>query len=178
MYQLNAIQATPHRRRHSGAVGTILGIVVAAAVLFAVPGSGLAANWLAPGSDQTVKAPWVKDIAAELNEAPYRDIFANGMGEPPHSAVVRYLNGAAQAIKAGNKPLAQSYLDLTLAIFDDGERRGHYERADVEMLKKLIRTRTEAAMKGGQVAAAAQDDERWSGYTKHKPLGLTNEIRK
>lgn len=124
MHQLNAIQAKPHRRRHSGAVGTILGIVVAAAVLFAVPGPGLAANWLAPGSDQTVTAPWVKDIAAELNEAPYRDVFANGMGEPPHSAVVRYLNGAAQAIKAGNKPLAQSYLNLTLAIFDNGERRG------------------------------------------------------
>jgi hypothetical protein len=90
---------------------------------------------------------------------------------------VRYLNGASQAIKAGNKQLAQSYLDRALAVFDDGQRRGHYGRADAEMIKNLIRVRTEAAMKGEQVAKAAHDDERWSGYTEHKPLGLTNEVR-
>lgn len=178
MRQYNIMIHTDARRRSHRVSGrTVLGFLLAAAMLLIGPGSGLAAGWLAPGSDQTVAAPWVQDLAAELNEAPYHDMFAMSGTEPPHSAVVHYLNGASQAIKAGNKQLARSYLDRALAIFDDGLRRGHYARVDVAMIKKLIRTRTEAAMKGEAVAAVPADDERWSGYTKDKPLGLTNEVR-
>jgi len=97
------------------------------------------------------------------------------MGEPPHSAIVRYLNGAADAIEAGNKPLAESYVNRTLAIFDRGVRRGYYFGPDVEPIKKLIRTAAESAMKGEKVAIAVEDEERWGGYTQQKLLGLANE---
>lgn len=167
-----------HRRERGGirhpehARWSVLGCVVAV-LLFAGP--GFAADWLAPAADQTVTAPWVKNVTAKLNEEPYRGVFANSMGEPPHSAIVRYLNGAADAIQAGNKPLAESYVDRTIAIFDNGVRKGNYMRAEVEPIKQLIRSAAESAMKGGQVAAAVEDEERWAGYTQHKPLGLANE---
>ncbi len=149
-----------------------LGCVVAV-LLFA--SSTFAADWLAPAADQTVTAPWVKNVTAKLNEAPYRDVFAHSMGEPPHSAIVRYLNGAANAIEASNKPLAESYVDRTIALFDKGVRRGYYMQADVEPIKQLIRSAAESAMKGKQVATAVEDEERWAGYTQQKPLGLANE---
>lgn len=177
MYRRNTIPEKSQVHRHHRFGQMVLGCVIAAAWLFVAPGSGMTAGWLAPGADQTVAAPWVEDLAARLNEAPYHDILGNGAGEVPYSAVMHYLNGAARAIKDGNKPLAQSYIDRTLAIFDNGERRGYYGRADAEMIKKFVRTRAEAALKGEQTAAVVQDDERWSGYTKHKPLGLTNEPR-
>lgn len=145
----------------------------AVALLFASP--VFSADWLAPAADQTVTATWVKDVTKKLGEKPYRDVFANSMGQPPHSAIVRYLNGAAQAIEAGNKPLAESYIDMTLDIFDRGVRRGYYMRSDVEPIKKMIRTAAEGAMKGEKVAAAAKEEERWAGYTEHKTLGLANE---
>ncbi|WP_455378769.1 hypothetical protein [Petrachloros mirabilis] len=122
-----------------------LGCVVAV-LLFASP--AFAADWLAPAADQTVTASWVKNVTAKLNEEPYRDVFANSMGEPPHSAIVRYLNAAANAIEAGNKPLAESYIDRTIAIFDNGVRRGYYLREDVEPIKKFICSAAESAMKG------------------------------
>lgn len=151
---------------------SVLGCVLSV-LLFA--SSAFAADWLAPAADQTVTAPWVKNVTAKLNETPYRDVFANSMGEPPHSAIVRYLNGAANAIEAGNKPLAESYVNRTLAIFDRGVRRGYYFGPDVEPIKKLIRTAAESAMKGEKVATAVEDEERWGGYTQQKPLGLANE---
>lgn len=160
----------------SGTGRKALGFVLAAAFLFVVPGTILAADWLAPAADQTITAPWVSDIAAQLRQDPYRSVFENGLGEPPHPAIIRYLNGAAQAIQAGNKPLAQSYVDRTMNIFDNGIRRGYYTRADVEAVKKLIRDGAEAAMRGEKVAAAAKEEERWAGYTEQKKLGLVNEM--
>jgi hypothetical protein len=61
---------------------------------------------------------------------------------------VRYLNNAAQALQAGNKPLAQSYVDRTIGIFEAGVMRGYSSRSDVEPIKKLILERAEAAIKG------------------------------
>jgi hypothetical protein len=175
MRRCNLCHAKANRRLRGGAAAYILGCVTAAAFLFAVPGFVPAAGWLAPGADQTVEAPWVKDVEAQLNENPYRDVFANAPGEPPHPAVVRYLNNAAKALEAGNKPLARSYIDRTLDIFDNGVLRGYYSRSDVEPIKKMIRARAEAAIKGEQAATATQDDDRWTGYTQRKPLGLVNE---
>jgi hypothetical protein len=141
----------------------------------AIPVPSLAAGWLAPGADQTVTAPWVKEIMTRLGEDPYRDVFVNALSEPPHSAIVRYLNGAAGALTAGNKPLARSYVDLTIGIFDNGVRRGYYSRGDAEAIKKMIQTSADAAMKGEQVASTVQADDRWTGYTQQKRLGLVNE---
>lgn len=144
------------------------------ALAFIAPGFGLAAGWLAPASDQAVSAPWVKDIAAQLEREPYRDVFVNAPGEPPHPAVVRYLNNAAHALQAGNKLLAQSYIDRTIGIFDSGVLRGHYSRSEVEPITKLIRERGEAAMKGETIPVALEQ-ERWTGYTHQELLGLTGE---
>jgi hypothetical protein len=170
--RLSSVNGT---HRGGGTGRKALGFVLAAAFLFVVPGMILAADWLAPAADQTVTAPWVKDIAAQLTKDPYRDVFVNAPGEPPHPAVIRYLNGAAQAIQAGNKLLAQSYVDRTLAIFDNGVRRGYYTQADVEPIKKIIRAGAETALKGEEIATAVQEEERWAGYTEQKPLGLVNE---
>lgn len=147
------------------------GLIFIAALTFTTPGFGLAADWLAPASDQAVTAPWVKDIAAQLEREPYRDVLVNAPGEPPHPAVVRYLNNAAQALQAGNKLLAQSYVDRTIRIFESGVLRGYYSRSEVEPIKKLIRDRAEAAMKGEKIPVALEQ-ERWTGYTEQETLGL------
>lgn len=164
--------AAPRHYCDARARWSLLGFA-AAALLIASP--ALAADWLAPAADQTVTATWVKDVTNKLGEEPYRNVLASSMGEPPHSAIVRYLNNAAQAIEAGNKPLAESYVDMTLDIFDRGVRRGYYLRSDVEPIKKMIRTAADAAMKGEKVAAIVEEEERWQGYTEHKKLGLVNE---
>ena len=65
------------------------GLILIAALTFTTPGFGLAADWLAPASDQTVTAPWVKDIAAQLEREPYRDVLVNAPGEPPFSMTSR-----------------------------------------------------------------------------------------
>lgn len=153
-------------RRRTGA-----GLAFIVALTFTAPGFGLAADWLAPASDQAVTAPWVKDIAAQLEREPYRDVLANAPGEPPHPAVVRYLNNAAQALQAGSKLLAQSYVDRTIGIFESGVQRGYYTRTDVEPIKKLIRERAEAAMKGEKLPVALEQQERWTGYTQQESIG-------
>jgi hypothetical protein len=142
--------------------------------VLAAAGFGMAAGWLAPASDQTVTAPWVKDIAAQLEREPYRDVLVNAPGEPPNPVVVRYLNSAARALQAGNKLLAQSYIDRTIGIFDSGVLRGHYSRSDVDPIKKLIRERGEGAMSGEEVSVALEQ-KRWTGYTNQEPLGLAGE---
>ncbi len=163
-HRLTADSRGGARRNRAG-----LAFIVALTVI--VPGFGLAADWLAPASDQAVTAPWVKAIAAKLEREPYRDVLTNASGEPPHPAVVRYLNNAAQALQAGNKLLAQSYVDRTIGIFESGVQRGYYSRSDVEPIKKLIRERAEAAMKGEKMTTA-QEQERWTGYTPQEPLGV------
>ena len=162
-------------QRLRGGVKNIAGFAVAAALFLATP--GLAADWLAPAADQDVTAPWVNDITAQLNEEPYRDVFVNALGNSPQAAIVRYLNNAAQALQAGNKPLAQSYVDRTIDIFDNGVRRGYYSQTDVEPIKKLIRTRAEAAIKGEtKKVMGTETADRWTGYTHEKSLGLTNDV--
>jgi hypothetical protein len=162
-------------QRLRGGVKKIAGFVVAAALLFATP--GLAADWLAPAADQDVTAPWVNDITSQLEKDAYRDVFMNALGNSPQAVVVRYLNNAAQALQAGNKPLAQSYVDRTIDIFDKGVRQDYYSQADVEPIKKLIRTRAEAAIKGeAKMVTGTQPADRWTGYTHDKSLGLTNDV--
>jgi len=155
-----------------------LAFVWVVATAFVASETVFAADWLAPAADQTVNAAWVKNVAAQLNEEPYRDVFASAPGEPPHSAVVRYLNGAAEALQAGNKPLAQSYIDRTIGIFETGVHRGYYSQSDVHPIEKMIRTKAEAAMQGEKVVAAGQIEQRWAGYTEHNLLGLTNEANR
>lgn len=164
---------TKHGDRH-GARWSITGFVVATAMFVAVP--GLAADWLAPAADQTVTAPWVKDIAFQLERDAYRSIFMNALGTPPQTVAVRYLSNAAQALEAGNTPLAQSYVDRTIAIFDDGVQRGYYSGPDVEPIKKMIRARADAAIKGESLVTPIQSDSRWTGYTHKNKLGLTNDL--
>jgi len=151
-----------------------LAIVV---MVFVAPGFALAANWLAPASGQKVTAPWVKDIAVQLEQEPYRDVLASALAEPPHPAVVRYLNHAAQALQTGNKPLAQSYVDQTIGMFELGVLRGYYSRPDIKPIQKLIRERAEAAMRGEKVSMA-QEQERWTGYTQRDVGGLLNSEAK
>ncbi|MDR4470774.1 MAG: hypothetical protein MRJ68_21155, partial [Nitrospira sp.] len=71
------IRFRQHRRAmnspREGARGGRVVIAYIVALVFIAPGFGLAADWLAPASDQAVTAPWVKDIAAQLKEQPYRD---------------------------------------------------------------------------------------------------------
>ncbi len=157
-----------------GAKGNSAMMTALVATVLTLPGFGLAAGWLAPASDQAVTAPWVKDITAQLEREPYGGMFVNAPGEPPHPAVVRYLNNAAQALQAGNKLLAQSYVDRTIGIFDSGVLRGYYSRSEVEPIKKLIRDRADAAMRGEKMPVARQQ-ERWTGYTHQEPLGLAGE---
>lgn len=148
------IRCRQHRRTtdiRSGARRNLAGLAFIVALAFIAPGFGLAAGWLAPASDQTVTAPWVKDITAQLEREPYSDIFVNAPGELPYPAVVRYLNNAAHALQAGNKLLAQSYVDRTIGIFDSGVLRGYYSRSEVEPIKKLIHERAEAAMSGKKI---------------------------
>lgn len=173
MDRFNVRQMNANHRSRQGVGYSLAGLGVAAAIFIATPSP--AADWLAPAADQTVTASWVKDIAAQLEQAAYRDVFMNALGNSPQAVVVRYLNNAAQALQAGNRPLAQSYLDRTIAIFDNGVQRGYYSRADVEPIKNMIRIRAKAAIKGETVATAIQSDDRWTGYTQDKPLGLTNE---
>ena len=142
-------------------------------MLFANP--GVAADWLAPAADQTVTASWVNDIITQFNQEPYRGVFLNALGSTPQSAIVRYLNNAAEALQAGNKPLAQSFVDRAIGIFDMGVQRGYYSQADVEPIKMLIRSKAEAAMKGEETATGAQASDRWTGYTHKKTLGLTDD---
>lgn len=172
------IHGRQHRRiadsLRGGARRNRAGLIFIVALSFIAPGFGLAAGWLAPASDQAVTAPWVKDIAAQLERKPYGDIFSNAPGEPPHPTIVRYLNNAAQALQVGNKVLAQSYVDRTIRIFESGIQRGYYSRSDVEPITKLIRERAEAAMKGEKIPVALEQ-ERWTGYTHQEPLGLTGE---
>lgn len=150
------------------------GIVFVGAMVLAAPSVSLAADWLAPASDQAVSAPWVKDIAAQLERGPYREILMNASGGPPHPVVVRYLNNAAQAVQAGNMVLAQSYVEQTIGIFESGVFRGYYSRSEIEPITTLIHERAEAAMKGEKIPLA-QEQERWTGYTHDRPLGLVGE---
>jgi hypothetical protein len=174
MDRFNMRQAETNQRPR-GVVKNVAGFVVAAAFFFATP--GLAADWLAPAADQDVTAPWVNDITSQLEKDPYRDIFMNALGNSPQAVVVRYLNNAAQALQAGNKPLAQSYVDRTIDIFDNGVRRGYYSQTDVEPIKKLIRTSAEAAIKGEtKKVMGTEAPDRWTGYTHEKSLGLTNDV--
>ena len=173
MDRFNPRQVDTSHRFRQGVGWSMAGFVAAAAIFIAAPGS--AADWLAPAADQIVTAPWVKDIAAQLEQDVYRDVLMNALGNSPQAEVVRYLNNAAQALQAGNRPLAQSYLNRTIAIFDNGVQRGYYSRADVEPIKNMIRTRAKAAIKGEMVTTAIQSDDRWTGYTHDKPLGLTND---
>jgi hypothetical protein len=166
-----------NRRPHGIMAGVIFGCLVGATMAFGIPVPGLAAGWLAPGADQTVRAPWVKDILTRLGEEPYRDAFVNASSEPPHSAIVRYLNGAAEALTTGNQPLAQSYVDLTIGIFDNGVKRGYYSRADAEAIKKMIQTRADAAMKGEQVASTVQADDRWTATRSRSDWGSSMNHR-
>lgn len=163
------------RRLRGGVKNNIAGCVAAATLLFAAP--GLAADWLAPAADQDVMAPWVNDITSQLEKDPYRGVFMNALGYSPQAAIVRYLNNAAQALQAGNKPLAQSYVDRAIDLFDRGVRRGYFSQADVVPIKKMIRTRAEAAIKGEtKMVAGTQPADRWTGYTHNKSLGLTNDV--
>lgn len=173
MERFDLRQAIANQRHRGGTGRKAAGLVIAIALMSAAPGS--AADWLAPAADQTVTAPWVNDIAAQLEGDAYRNVFMNAMGNSPQSAAVRYLNSASQALDVGNKPLAQSYVDRTIAIFDEGVLRGYYSRTDVEPIKTMIRTRAEAAIKGEPQNMASESANRWTGYTHDKPLGLTNE---
>ncbi|NGZ97702.1 MAG: hypothetical protein CV089_16540 [Nitrospira sp. WS110] len=172
------IQCRQHQRTvdflHGGARRNQAGLLFIVALAFTTSGFSLAAGWLAPASDQAVTAPWVKDVAAQLEQEPYRDVLGNAPGEPPHPMIVRYLNNAAQALQVGNKLLAQSYVDRTIRIFESGVQRGYYSRSDVEPITKLIRERAEAAMKGEKIPVALEQ-ERWTGYTHQEPLGLAGE---
>jgi len=174
MERINMRQAETNQRLR-GRVKNVVGFVIAATLLFATP--GLAADWLAPAADQDVTAPWVNDITSQLEKDPYRGVFMNALGNSPQAVVVRYLNNAAQALQAGNKPLAQSYVDRTIDIFDNGVQRGYYSQTDVEPIKKLIRTRAEAAIKGEtRKVMGTEAADRWTGYTHEKSLGLTNDV--
>ncbi|MBX3335420.1 MAG: hypothetical protein KF876_14935 [Nitrospira sp.] len=171
------IRSRQHRRTEDSrgkTKRTLAGLAFIVALAVIPPGFGLAADWLAPASDQAVTAPWVKDIAAQLKEEPYRDVLANSLGEPPNPAVVRYLNNAAQAMQSSKNLLAQSYIDRALGVFDSGVQRGYYSRSDVEPVKQLIRGKAEAAMKGEKMTAA-EEQERWTGYTEQESLGLAGE---
>lgn len=162
--------------RHHGFTG-LSGIVAAgltAVGLLAAAAPSQAADWLAPSSEQTVTADWVEDIAHQLRQEPYNRVFINALGNTPQAHVIRQLNGAAAALKNGNKTLAEDYVRRTLAIFDDGVRRGWYSAADVEPIKAMIQKRAEAAVKGETVTTSATSD-RWAGYTQQKPLGLTDD---
>ena len=124
-------------------------------ILVLVPGVGPAAEWLAPAAGQTLSAPWVKDIVARLDEHRINDFLAKAPGAPPHPALVRYyLNRAAQAVHTGNQQLAQFYIDRTTGVFDSGVLRGYYSRAEVEPIKRLIREKAKAAMKGEKLPVA------------------------
>ena len=172
------IRYRQHQRTADSCGGTRwnrAGLAFIVTLAFSAPGFGLAADWLAPASDQAVTAPWVKDIAAQLERDPYREVFTNAPGEPPHPVVVRYLNNAAQALQAGNKVLAQSYVDRTMGIFESGVKRGYYNRSDIEPIMNLIRERAEAAIKGGKIPVALEEPERWTGYTHQESLGLAGE---
>jgi hypothetical protein len=152
-----------------------LSFLAAVLLLLATTVPSLAAGWLAPAADQTVTAPWVKDLTVQLQQEPYRGVFQNALGNSPQALVVRYLNHADQALQAGNKPLARSYVDRTIAIFDNGVGRGYYSPADVEPITKLIRAKAEAAIRGDKLVPEAQAEDRWTGYTQKQPLGLTDE---
>lgn len=171
---IRCIQHQPTADFCGGGMWRWAGIVFVGAMVLAAPSVSLAADWLAPASDQAVSAPWVKDIAAQLERGPYREILMNASGGPPHPVVVRYLNNAAQAVQAGNKVLAQSYVERTIGIFESGVLRGYYSRSEVEPITTLIRERAEAAMKGEKIPVA-QEQERWTGYTQQETLGLVNE---
>lgn len=175
MDRFNRLHSTATRRKKDGWRWPLSGLALATVLLFGVPNAVLAADWLAPGSDQTMTSPWVKDLTVKLEQDQYRNVWMNALGNSPQAVIVRYLNNADQALRAGNKPLAQSYVDRTIELFENGVNRGYYSRSDVEPLVKLIRTSADAAMKGGPVAATAQEFDRWTGYTHNKPLGLTNE---
>ena len=91
-----------NQRYGSEAGRNITGFVVTTALLFATP--GLAADWLAPGANQTVMVPWVNNLTVQLERDPYRDVSMNVLGNSLQTVVVHYLNNAAQALQAATNP--------------------------------------------------------------------------
>jgi hypothetical protein len=99
----NVVVVLEANQRHGGEAGRIItDFVVTTALLFATP--GLTADWLAPGADQTVMAPWIMDLTAQLERDLYRDVFMNALGNSSQTVVVQYLNNATQALQVTTNP--------------------------------------------------------------------------
>ena len=171
MDRFNQRQVDMSHRFRQGVRWSIAGFVFAAAIFIATPSS--AADWLAPAADQIVMAPWVKDIQ-DSAQAASMDVLMNALGNSPQTAVVRYLNNAASTSRE-TVPLAQSYLDRTIAIFDNGVQRGYYSRADVEPIKNMISTGAKAAFRGRNGGDGNPERRSRRATRMTKPLGLTND---
>lgn len=124
---------------------------------------------------QVIFSQWVKQIDNELRSPKYREVLENSLGNVPQASIIKYLNEADAALTDGRKELAQDYVDRAISVLDQGVQRGWFSPGDIEPMKQMIQATSEAAIKGntgdGEIA-----DERWTGYTHHRPLGITERL--
>ena len=169
------------------------------------PSASPAAQWLAPAAEERISADWVKDVARALRKERFKNVFMNQPFGCDQCRIIEFLNHAADALDNDKPKLAKSFIQRALNVFDNGLEEGWYEDADVRPIKRLIITKANQGFKesGAQPALSAppgqkedqryergrpplfsradESDEvgsrtdRWSGYTEHRRLGLTNE---
>lgn len=154
-------------------------IVLALCSLCSIGSLGLvrhavAAQWLAPAAADHITADWVKQIEADLDRKPFKDVFMGTPGDPPIPALLHLLNNAARALADNKKDYAKLFINDAFRILDNGVNKGWYSATDIQPVKAMIRKRAEAALEGKPITAATSP--RWTGYSANKPLGLTNTL--
>ena len=165
------------RQQLRNAIVTIGALVAlsAGAAYMDTPTTAHAAQWLAPAAAEKIKARWVKEVDYELRSDQFKNLFINAPGGAPHAAILRYLNHAADALQAGDKDSARSFVDQALHVVERGIDKGWYSRADIKPLRDMIVAKADAAIMGKKTSGEISP-ERWTGYTLGDPMGLTGRF--
>ncbi|RMH36616.1 MAG: hypothetical protein D6690_05420 [Nitrospirae bacterium] len=101
---------------------------------------GYTADWISPVPEEAnLQSDWVATINNELStNEDLRWIFTNDP-RAPQSKIIRYLNRAAAAMKAGNSDLAKSYVDRAFELIEQGVDLGYYSESDKVAVEQMIK---------------------------------------
>lgn len=121
-------------------------LIAGALSMMGVPGGGIgnaipvghAAPWIAPAPQQELSAQWVEDVARELRDPRFRNIFMNIPGGSPQATILDLLNEAAVGLKNGEPEYARHLVRKAVNVLDRSAGQGWYSESDVQPIQAMI----------------------------------------
>ncbi len=105
-------------------------------------GSGLstthAAPWITPAPQQELAAQWVEDVAQELRNPQFRNIFMNIPGGSPQATILDLLNEAAVGLENGEPEYARQLVRKAVNVLDRSAGRGWCSKSDVQPIQAMF----------------------------------------